>query len=194
MTDHSAPGSDWPLFDAEIRASLAYADALVTPSVLTETERDTISAALRQIATEYEREALSGDDPFEVIDARLEVLVGSLAGKFQAGRSRNERLLTAIRLWLIGQMEILGDQIADVQRALLHQAEGRVGALMPGYSHFQPIQIVSCGHWLQLFLDAGTRSGTFDGQYRAHFDFAAWQRDHGRDAVSPGSERVGAGH
>lgn len=147
--------ADAQLFDMEIRASLAYVEALVAPGVLTAAEGDQISAAYRRIAADYASGKLgSVDSPdiFTLIDTRLEALIGPLVGKVQAGRSRTEQLLTALRLWLIEQMETLAEQIVDVQRALLSQSEGHVGALMPAYDQFRPVQVVSCGHWLLSYF------------------------------------------
>ncbi len=145
--------SDWRFFDAELRANFAYADALVGAGLLSVAERDQIKLALNQIEQEHAAGTLTGDNPFRAIEVRLQAIVGSsAAAKLQAGRSHTEQIITALRLWLLEQMEPLSEQIADVQRALLHQAEGHVGALMPGYVHFQPVQVVSFSHWLLSYF------------------------------------------
>ncbi len=157
MAARRADITDWPLLEAELRVSSAYADALIDPGVLSAAERDQIDAALTTIGDEYAAGSLMGADIFAAIDARLEALVGAPASKLRAGRGRGERLLTALRLWLIEVMATLSEHIADVQRALVQQAEGHVGALMPGYIHFQPVGVVSCGHWLLSYFWMLTR-------------------------------------
>ena len=145
---HSPHDTDWSLLEAELRAAAAYVDGLRAANVLTASEHAQIHAALTQIDQEQAAEALPIGDPFDTIDQRLGTLLGGLAGKLQSGRSRPERLLTALRVWLIEQIEAMGASIAGLQRALLQQAEGGVGALMPGYAHYQPTQIIAAGHWL----------------------------------------------
>jgi argininosuccinate lyase len=154
----TAPG-DWRLFNAELKASTAYAGALVEPGILTEAERDSVIAALDQIAAEYARGAFKpeGGDLFAAIEARLIQIAGQVAGKLNAGRSRNEQAMTTLRVWLLDEMDAIGEQVAAIQRDLLHQAEGHVGTLMPGYTHFQPAQVVSCAHWLLSYFWMLTR-------------------------------------
>lgn len=144
--------SDWRLFDAEIRAELAYADALVVPGVLSAAERDSIAVALQQIENERGAGTLTGEDMIGTVARRLDEIAGSAAGKLQAGRSHTEQLLTLLRMWLVDCIESLGDHIVDVQRGLLHQAESNVGALMPAYIHLQPAQVISCSHWLLSYF------------------------------------------
>ncbi len=140
--------SDWRLFDAAIRLNLAYADVLIEPGILTAAERDSIAVALEQLKAEQLAGMLTGDDMAATLEKRLYEIAGKAAGKLQVGRSPNEQLLTLVRLWLVDQIETLGDLIADVQRTLLHQAESHVAALMPGYAQMQPSQIISFSHWL----------------------------------------------
>lgn len=154
----SAAG-DWRLFDAEIRASTAYADALVEPGVLTDAERNSIVAALKQIQDEHEQGKFpaSDQDVFSAIENRLNEVAGSVAGKLNAGRSRNEQAMTTLRLWLLDEMETIGESVAAIQSALIQQAESHVATLMPGYTHFQPAQVVSCAHWLLSYFWMLTR-------------------------------------
>jgi argininosuccinate lyase len=152
------PG-DWRLFDAEIHASSGYADALVEPGVLTSADRDAISAGLKQIKAEYDGGTLdlADQDVFAAIEARLGQIAGPVAGKLNAGRSRNEQVMTALRLWLMDETESIGESAAEIQRALIQQAESHVATLMPGYTHFQPAQVVSCAHWLLSYFWMLTR-------------------------------------
>ena len=126
--------SDWSLYEADLHATSAYADALHTAGMLTDAESEQVASALRQADADEQSGALNktGDDPFTTLDAQLDKQLGPLAGKLQAGRSRPERLLTALRVWLIDQIEGLGQSLAEAQRALVQRAEGNVGALMPG--------------------------------------------------------------
>ncbi|HVO43107.1 MAG TPA: argininosuccinate lyase [Aggregatilineales bacterium] len=148
---HPTRPDDWRLLGAEIRASTAYTEALVDPGILTADERDKIAAALKQIESELKPDP-ADQDMFAALDARLLVIAGPVAGRLSAGRSRNERVMTALRLWLLDEMEGLGEATAGVQRALLVQAESHVATLMPGYTHFQPAGVIACGHWLLSYF------------------------------------------
>jgi argininosuccinate lyase len=149
----STPG-DWRLLDAEIRASTAFAHALVAPGVLTEAERDSIVNALKQIKDDHDSGKVnaSAPDVFSAIESRLAEIAGAAAGKLNAARSRNEQAITALRLWLLDELEDIGENVASIQRVLIQQAEGHVATLMPGYTHFQPSQVVSASHWLLSYF------------------------------------------
>lgn len=146
--------ADWRLLKAEVAASIAFAGALVEPGILSPAERDSIVTALRRIEDEAARGALrpAAGDVFAAVEARLTELAGPVAGRLIAGRGRGEQMLTALRLWLLDEMDGIGELIATVQRALLQQAEAHVGTLMPGYTDFQPVQVVSCAHWLLSYF------------------------------------------
>lgn len=149
----AAPG-DWRLLSAEIRSGIAYANALIEPDVLTADERDSIVKALQHIEAEFNAGRLKpGDaDLFSTVEEQLSAQAGPVADKFLASRSRNEQIMTVLRLWLLDEMEAIVEAIADLQRALIQQAESHVGTLMPGYTHFQPAQPVSCAHWLLSYF------------------------------------------
>jgi argininosuccinate lyase len=151
MSAPSASSGDWRLLSAEIRASTAYANALVDPGILTPDERDKIVAALGHLETDLKPDP-PDQDVFNAIDTQLQAAAGAVAGKLNAGRSRKEQVITALRLWLMDEMESLGESTAAVQRALLAQAESHVATLMPGYTHFQPAGVVSGGHWLLSYF------------------------------------------
>jgi argininosuccinate lyase len=155
-TNPTAPGN-WRLIEAEIQASTAYAEALIEAEVLTDAERDTLVKALQQIRSEHMQHKLTGPDMFAAIEQRLGEIASAEAGKLNAGRSRNEQVVTALRLWLLDEMESIGESLAAIQRALISQAEGHVATLMPGYTHFQPAQVVSCAHWLLSYFWMLTR-------------------------------------
>lgn len=148
--------SDWSLLDAELRASSAYADALHDADGLNDDEHRQIAAALQEIDTARRAGQLTvpsdGADVFDTVDQQLADRIGVLTGKLQAGRSRPERRLTAIRLWLIEQIEAITESTAALQRVLLNQSEGSVGALMPGYVHYRPAQVLAAGHWLLAYF------------------------------------------
>jgi argininosuccinate lyase len=145
---------DWRLLSAEIRASVAYTEALVEPGVLSDDERDAIVKAYNQIENDYNSGKIKpvDGDLFTTLEDQLAKLAGPAADKFIASRSRNEQTVTVLRLWLLDEMEGIVETIADIQRALIEQAERFVGALMPGYTHFQPAQPVSCSHWLLSYF------------------------------------------
>lgn len=150
----TAPPGDWRLFSAEIRVSLAYVEALVAPGVLTATERDAVISALEQIKREFEGGTFkpADDDLFGALDERLLQIAPIESAKLNAARSRSEQTVTALRLWVMDELDGLINALADIQRALIQQAETHLGTLMPGYTHMQPAGVVTVCHWLLSYF------------------------------------------
>lgn len=149
--------NDWRLFGAELRVSRAYLAALSETDLLSSDEAEKLKKALEQVESERKAYTLAGLDMFRVLDTRLLSLAGGSAAKLSVGRSPQERLLTALRLWLIDEMRVMGEKIASVQKALLQQAETHVAAIMPAYVNLRPAQPVSAAHWLLSFFWMLTR-------------------------------------
>lgn len=149
--------NDWRLFGAELRISRAYLGALVETGVYSAEDAAKLRKALDQIESERKAYTLAGLDMFKVFDTRLISLVGGSAAKIAAGRSTQERLLTALRIWLIDEMRTFVDKIAIVQKALLTQAESHLAAIMPAYINLRPAQPISAAHWLLSFFWMLTR-------------------------------------
>lgn len=142
---------DRRLWQEDIEASRAWAQALVGAGVLSSDEGATLDAGLVRVAVRIgdgEADAARDEDIHTLVERLLYAEVGELAGKLHTGRSRNDQVATDARLWL---MRALGRNLADLvalQRVLLAQASRTVDLLMPGYTHMRRAQPVRVAHWL----------------------------------------------
>ncbi|HUF26653.1 MAG TPA: argininosuccinate lyase [Gemmatimonadaceae bacterium] len=144
-------GIDFRLWPHDIRLSKAWAVALWNAGVLTLEESTAIEVGLDAVADRLAGGALpapSDEDVHTMIDRLLHDVVGEAASKLHTGRSRNDQVATATRLWTIDACASLDRALRDVQAALLARAESLGGALMPAYTHLQRAQPVAAGHWL----------------------------------------------
>ena len=95
---------DRRLWQADIRGSQAYAQALARAGLLTANEAEQIVAGLEQVANEWRAEQFeikAGDEDIHTAnERRLTELIGPVAGKLHTGRSRNDQVATDLRLWL----------------------------------------------------------------------------------------------
>ncbi len=142
---------DVRLWDADIRGSIAYARALARAGLLTRREVSTLVRGLKQIHAEFAQGTFTvkpGDEDIHTaVERRLRELVGEVAGKLHTGRSRNDQVATDVRLFALDAIRELSDLLAEVQSALLAQAEQHVETLMPGYTHLQRAQPITFAHW-----------------------------------------------
>jgi argininosuccinate lyase len=144
-------GFDRRLAAQDVRASAAWARALRQAGVLTPAECDTVLAGLQQIGEEFAAEVFvyheNDEDIHSAVERRLAELIGPPAGKLHTGRSRNDQVVTDLRLWLMDHVPTLDAALADLQGVLVGRAEIEVALLMPGYTHLQRAQPITLGHW-----------------------------------------------
>jgi argininosuccinate lyase len=148
---------DQRLFEVDVRASAAYAEALVAARVLTESDGRQISSALRQILERGRSDETYLDQPAEdvhsFVEARLVELIGDTGRKLHTGRSRNDQVATDLRLWLREEMDRTLSLIRNVQEALVALAESHPNVILPGYTHLQRAQPVLFAHWCLAYFE-----------------------------------------
>ncbi|MCE2901839.1 MAG: argininosuccinate lyase [Gemmatimonas sp.] len=144
-------GTDFRLWPHDIRLSRAWALALGQAGVLTRDEADALRAGLDRVAARIADGAepiATDEDIHTMIDRLLHEEAGTVASKLHTGRSRNDQVATASRLWTMEACRTLDAAIRTLQQALLTQAETLSDAILPAYTHLQRAQPVSGTHWL----------------------------------------------
>jgi argininosuccinate lyase len=160
---------DEELLPYDVRASAEHARRLHAAGLLTAGELAAIEAGLERIAA-------SGPEDEDVHSA-IERQLGEVGRKLHAGRSRNDQVAAAFRLYV---EDAAAEALAGIDllaRAVIDQAEAEAATLMPGYTHLQRAQPVTLGHHLLAWAEMLDRD-------RARLRFAAAQA-----SVSP----LGAG-
>ncbi len=156
-------GFDRRLFEADVRGSLAHCEGLRAAGVISEAEADEITNGLRELLAraEAEGEAFfadeSAEDVHSFIEARLVESVGDAGRRLHTGRSRNDQVATALRLWLRDEIERADAALRGVQAALLDLAERHADAVLPGYTHLQRAQPVLFAHWCLAYFEMFAR-------------------------------------
>ena len=142
--------TDFRLWPFDVRLSKAWAVALWDAGVLSLDESRAMEAGLDRVAARIaagEPVLASDEDVHTLVDRLLADEVGALGAKLHTGRSRNDQVATATRLWCMDACQQLELMLRALQRALLAQAESLGGALMPAYTHLQRAQPVLAAHW-----------------------------------------------
>ena len=143
---------DARLAQCDIRGCEAHVRGLARVGLLTDAERDSVLEALDRTGQELSDGSFTfqpaDEDIHTAIERRVTELAGSAGGKLHTGRSRNDQVATAFRLWVLDALEHVGGRILGLQRVLLGRA-GEVGeAYLPGYTHLQRAQPVPLAHHL----------------------------------------------
>jgi argininosuccinate lyase len=138
----------WP-FDVEL--SKAWAEALGDAGVLTRAEGIAIGAGLDAVGRRLlagEAPIASDEDVHTMIDRLLHEEAGDVASKLHTGRSRNDQVATATRLWTMDAVNRLDRAVRAVQEVVVDRAAEIAHVLMPSYTHLQRAIPVSAAHWL----------------------------------------------
>jgi argininosuccinate lyase len=146
-------GVDFRLWPFDIRLSKAWAVALWSAGVLTVDESQRLERGLDGVAARFRAGTTplpSDEDVHTMIDRLLHDEIGDLASKLHTGRSRNDQVATATRLWTMDACAALDASVRQLQRVLLDHAIAleAEGALMPAYTHMQRAQPVAAAHWM----------------------------------------------
>ena len=144
-------GVDFRLWPYDIRLSKAWAVALWGANVLTLEESKALERGLDAVAGRLERgeqPTPSDEDVHTLIDRLLHDEMGDVASKLHTGRSRNDQVATATRLWTMDVCQRLDSAVRMLQQAMLEQASTLEATLMPSYTHLQRAIPVSGTHWM----------------------------------------------
>jgi len=149
---------DWRLAPYDVRQTAAHARVLHRAGLLSTDELALVVAALDELGADIASGAFTpqpdDEDVHTAVERGLLERLGPLGGKLRAGRSRNDQVATDFRLYLRDQAREIALRVADLQLALLEQAEAHVDTLAPGFTHLQHAQPVSFGHELAKHVHA----------------------------------------
>ena len=148
---------DREMYRQDIAGSRAHAAMLVDAGIITAEDGAAISNGLTQIEAEIEAGTFTFSPALEDIhmniENRLVELVGEPGRRLHTARSRNDQVATDLRLWVRDAIDGIDRAIADLQSALLDQAETHAATVMPGYTHLQTAQPVTVGHHLMAYAE-----------------------------------------
>jgi argininosuccinate lyase len=152
---HYTAGEDYALDERlvrhDVRASIAHAEMLHAQGLLTHGDFTAIRAGLSALADEHARGAwrieLADEDGQSALERRLTERIGAAGGRIHLGRSRNDQVLTAIRLYLREAIEALASGALAVAGALDELGLRERDTPLPGYTHLQQAMPSSVPLW-----------------------------------------------
>ena len=135
----------------DVQASIAHAEMLHAQQLLAAADLEVIRSGLTALADEHARGLwqieLADEDGQTALERRLIERIGPAGGRVHLGRSRNDQVLTAIRLYLRDVVEELGAGALQVAEALERLAAREPSTALPGYTHMQQAMPSSVPLW-----------------------------------------------
>ncbi|WP_295955646.1 argininosuccinate lyase [uncultured Xanthomonas sp.] len=157
---------DREFFLHDIAASGAHAEGLQRIGILSADELAGLQRELAVLAEDFRSGAFVLDARFEdghsAIEARLTERLGDAGRKIHTGRSRNDQILVATRLWLKDKLARLAQLSAEIAKVALDRARAERDLPVPGYTHIQRAVVSSAGMWwagwAEAFIDDALRA------------------------------------
>ena len=156
---------DQRLLQADLQGCAIQAKALGKAGILSEVDVNHILQGLERIEHQVldhpgylqRPENEHYEDVHSFIEAHLVEFVGDAGYKLHTGRSRNDQVATATRIFLREEIIAIDSLLVDAQRALLELAEKYPNAPMPGYTHLQKAQPILFAHFLLAYFQMLSR-------------------------------------
>ncbi|MFO7906522.1 MAG: argininosuccinate lyase [Pirellulaceae bacterium] len=144
---------DRRLYAHDIAGSIAHAQMLADVGLITAAECQQLVEGLRTIRSEIEQERFCWRVELEDIHMHIEQALierlGDVGRKLHTGRSRNDQVGTATRLWIRDAIDRVDERLVAVQRAFVRRCERDEDVILPAYTHLQRAQPVLAPHyWL----------------------------------------------
>ena len=146
---------DGRLVTYDVQASMAHAEMLHAANYLTDQDHADIVTGLTELGAEHAAGewaiAIEDEDVHTALERRLAARIGEAGQRVHLGRSRNDQVLAALRLYLKDAADQLRQATGEVAE-VLDQLDRRQGELpLPGYTHMQQAMPSSVGLWARGF-------------------------------------------
>ncbi len=149
---------DIKLIEYDIKVSKAHASMLNKIGILNDNENVKIQNGLDKIVKKYNDKSWIPDktkyeDIHSAIEEELTKQIGDIGKKLHTARSRNDQVITDVRLWIMDSVKLLINNLVQLQKILLRLAEANIKTLMPGYTHLQRAQPISLAFHLLAYVE-----------------------------------------
>lgn len=165
---------DQRLWEVDIQGSMAYAKALEKAGILSKTELEKILSGLEKISEEWSKGVFgviqTDEDIHTANERRLKELIGDVAGKLHTGRSRNDQVVTDLKLFLKNSLSIISSHLLQLIETLVERAATEIDVILPGYTHLQKAQPIRWSQFLLSHAVALTRDSERLGEVKGRIN------------------------
>ena len=148
---------DKRLYREDIEGSIAHTKMLGHQKIISKKEQTKIISGLEKILKDIKTGKVKFKKELEDIHMNIEALlhkkIGSVAGKLHTARSRNDQVVTDLKLWIKKNGKLLDKTCQNFQKILIGIAKKNTLSVMPGYTHFQVAQPISLAHHCLAYVE-----------------------------------------
>ena len=148
---------DQKFYKQDIDGSIAHVTMLAKQQILTDEERDTIVAALKDIKNEIAEGTLEISPAYEDIHSFVEAMLiertGETGKKLHTGRSRNDQVALDMKLYIRDEIKECDALLRDLLSVILSIMEENTETFMPGFTHLQKAQPLTLAHHFGAYFE-----------------------------------------
>ena len=148
---------DKRLFREDIQGSIAHVEMLFKQKIIPFKIKNKIVWGLNRIRNEIIKKKFNYNPNLEDIhmniENRLFEIIGEDAGFVHTGRSRNDQVITDLKLWMRSSTNEIINILNDLIKIIIKNAEKNIETIMPGFTHLKNAQPISFAHYLLAYVE-----------------------------------------
>ena len=148
---------DQRLYKEDIEGSIAHAEMLGKQKIISKKDQTQIVSGLKSIKKNIENNKVIFSRELEDIHMNIESLlfkkIGKVAGKLHTARSRNDQVVTDLKLWIRNNSKEIDSHLKLFQKTLINISKKNIETVMPGYTHLQVAQPITLAHHMLAYVE-----------------------------------------
>ncbi len=152
---------DKRLFKEDIAGSIAHVEMLFKQKIISFKIKNKIIYGLNKIEKEIISKKFEFHKKYEDIhmniEKRLFQIIGDEAGYIHTGRSRNDQVITDLKIWMKKSTHEINNLLDKIIKSTLKLAEKNIYTIMPGFTHLKNAQAISFAHYLMAYIEMFSR-------------------------------------
>ena len=148
---------DKKLYKEDIMGSIVHTEMLFKQKIISFKIKNKIIYGLKKIEKEISKNKFNFDRTFEDIhmniEKRLFEIIGEEAGYVHTARSRNDQVITDLKIWMKSATKEINRNIDKLLKTILKNAEKNIYTIMPGFTHLKNAQALSFAHYLMAYIE-----------------------------------------
>ena len=148
---------DKRLFKEDIQGSIAHVEMLFKQKIISFRVKNKIIYGLKKIQNEIIKKKfdfnINYEDIHMNIEKRLFQIIGDDAGYIHTARSRNDQVITDLKIWMRSNAEKINNNLDNIIKTILKISEKNIETIMPGFTHLKNAQAISFAHYLMAYIE-----------------------------------------
>ena len=148
---------DKRLYKEDIKGSIAHVEMLFKQKIISFKIKNKIIFGLKKIEKEINKKKFDFKNKYEDIhmniEKRLFQIIGEEAGYVHTARSRNDQVITDLKLWMKSATEEITFNLDKIIKSTIKISEKNIETIMPGFTHLRNAQAISFAHYLLAYVE-----------------------------------------